>query len=235
VKDPLASKLKWKLKKFGVAAEQITTVFSVEKPVCDLIPLSEEQRAAPQDFGAVEYLRLRVMPVLGTSPAIFGQTMASYVTCMIAGKPYEPDSCDRMSKNLRHKMLQFLRNNEVTIFMSRFLYRFRLQNFITLVPTFSLQQRRFGSVEFINVDDDELEFLVQQVRCFFVLADIFSLSNSIRVIYLVVLGLEESVRGDGPPDRGPRGPRAEPLGRRAAPGGGQPGAAHADRGIATRK
>lgn len=113
VKDPLASKLKWKLKKFGIAAEQITTVFSVEKPVCELIPLSDEQRAAPQDFGAVEYLRLRVMPVLGTSPAVFGQTMASYVTCMLAGKPYEPDSCERMSKNLRHKMLQFLRNNEV--------------------------------------------------------------------------------------------------------------------------
>jgi hypothetical protein len=60
-------------------------VFSVEKPICDLIPLSEEQRAAPQDFGAVDYFRLRIMPVLGTSPATFGQTMAAYVTCKLAG------------------------------------------------------------------------------------------------------------------------------------------------------
>jgi len=36
-----------------------------------------------QDYGAVDYLRLRVIPVLGTSPSIFGQALASYVLCMI--------------------------------------------------------------------------------------------------------------------------------------------------------
>ena len=46
--DPLAMKIRWKLKKHGVAAEDIMSVFSVEKPVCELLPLDEEQRQAPQ-------------------------------------------------------------------------------------------------------------------------------------------------------------------------------------------
>ena len=68
--DPLASKLKWKLRKLGVNSEQnkVMTVFSVEKPICSLEPLSDEQKNAPQDFGAVDYMRIRVLPVLGTSP-----------------------------------------------------------------------------------------------------------------------------------------------------------------------
>ena len=85
MKDPLASKIKWMLKKHNVAVEDITTVFSVEKPSCNLVPLSDEQKNAPQEFGAVDYFRLRIMPVLGTSPAIFGQSMASYVACVLAG------------------------------------------------------------------------------------------------------------------------------------------------------
>ena len=46
--DPLAQKIRWKLKKHGVAAEDVMSVFSVEKPVCELLPLDEEQRQAPQ-------------------------------------------------------------------------------------------------------------------------------------------------------------------------------------------
>jgi hypothetical protein len=34
----------------------------------------------------VDYFRIRVMPVLGTSPAMFGQSMASYILCALAGK-----------------------------------------------------------------------------------------------------------------------------------------------------
>jgi len=49
VNDPLASKIKWKLrKKHGVSADSVMCVFSVEKPRCDLLPLDEEQRLAPQ-------------------------------------------------------------------------------------------------------------------------------------------------------------------------------------------
>ena len=113
INDPLAQKIKWKLKKFQVPADEIMSVFSIEKPVCELLPLDEEQKNAPQDFGTVDYLRLRIIPVLGTSPSIFGQALASYVLCKIGGKLYEPESCERMSKNLKHKIRQVFRNNEV--------------------------------------------------------------------------------------------------------------------------
>ncbi len=70
-----------------------------------------------QDFGAVDYLRLRVIPVLGTSPSIFGQTMAAYTLCKLGAKLFEPESCERLSKNLKHKLRQVFRNNEVCLSM----------------------------------------------------------------------------------------------------------------------
>jgi hypothetical protein len=41
-------KLRWKLKKHDVSAEDVMSVFSVEKPVCELLPLDDEQKQAPQ-------------------------------------------------------------------------------------------------------------------------------------------------------------------------------------------
>ena len=66
-----------------------------------------------QDYGSVDYLRLRVIPVLGTSPSIFGQALASHVLCQLAGKGYDADSGERMSKNLKHKVRQVLKKEEV--------------------------------------------------------------------------------------------------------------------------
>jgi hypothetical protein len=43
-----------------------------------------------KDFGVVDYLRVRVMPVLGTSPSIFGQALASFVLCKLAGSSFSP-------------------------------------------------------------------------------------------------------------------------------------------------
>lgn len=114
INDPLAQKMKWKLKKHHqVNAENVLSVFSIEKPVVTLLPLDDEQKNAPQDFGVVDYLRLRVMPVLGTSPSIFGQALASHILCQLGNKPYEPEVCERMSKNLKHKLRQVFKNNEV--------------------------------------------------------------------------------------------------------------------------
>lgn len=115
VNDPLASKIKWKLKKFGVSPDDVMTVFSAEKPVKELLPLSDEQHANPEKYGAVENMRLRVIPVLGTSPAIFGQSMASYVLTQLGECPYDPETADRLSKNVRNRMRQVLGNNEVCV------------------------------------------------------------------------------------------------------------------------
>lgn len=48
INDPLAQKLKWKLKKHKVAAEDVMSVFSIEKPVCELLPLEDDQRNSPE-------------------------------------------------------------------------------------------------------------------------------------------------------------------------------------------
>jgi tRNA threonylcarbamoyladenosine dehydratase len=53
INDPLAQKIKWKLKKHGVSAEQVLSVFSIEKPSCELLPLDEEQRQNPQVRGHI--------------------------------------------------------------------------------------------------------------------------------------------------------------------------------------
>jgi hypothetical protein len=58
-------------------------------------------------------MRLRIIPVLGTSPSIFGQALASYALCKLGKKMYEPEACERLSKNLKHKLKQVLKNFEV--------------------------------------------------------------------------------------------------------------------------
>jgi len=98
--DPLANKLRAALRRStgmrdseatsaADPAEHIPVVCCVGPPRTGLLPLSDEQRAAPQEFGTMEGMRLRIMPVLGTLPAIFGQTMASVSLCELAGQPLE--------------------------------------------------------------------------------------------------------------------------------------------------
>ena len=146
INDPLAAKMKWKLKKHGIAAETVMSVFSIEKPICNLLPLDEEQKAAPQDYGTVDYLRLRVMPVLGTSPSIFGQAMASYTLCQIAGAEYVPEACERLSKNLKHKLREALRRSE------------HLRQ--PAVVAGADAGRPTADAE-VDIDDEDVEFIVQ--------------------------------------------------------------------------
>ena len=143
IKDPLASKIKWKLKKLDINVDKtnIITIYSTEKATINLLPLSEEQYQNPGDFGTVDYMRLRVIPVLGTSPSMFGQAIASYVLCDLVGKEYAYDSCERMSKNLREKVKKNLLKEE---------------------------KARFGTSDEVNLDDDDLEIIVQGIwggRC----------------------------------------------------------------------
>jgi tRNA threonylcarbamoyladenosine dehydratase len=48
INDPLAHKIKWKLKQHNVPVDEIMCVYSIEKPVCGLLPLDDEQKNAPQ-------------------------------------------------------------------------------------------------------------------------------------------------------------------------------------------
>jgi len=116
-RDPLASKMRWKLKKLGCSLENVATVYSSENPRVKLLPLTEEQlESGAGEFGVADGFRTRVMPVLGTSPAIMGQAMASFVLCTLAKQPFKPEPVAPMSIKARHKMAQHLTNRELKTF-----------------------------------------------------------------------------------------------------------------------
>jgi len=68
-------------------------VFSLEKPKAKLLPFKgpNGEDADPTDYQVVPGFRVRIIPVLGTIPAIFGQVMASYVVTQIAGMLFQTE------------------------------------------------------------------------------------------------------------------------------------------------
>lgn len=88
--DPLARRTRRGLKLKGVN-KGVTVVYSTEKPgEVSLLPLEEEKYQHAKEYSALPDFRVRIIPVLGTLPAIFGCCMASYVVTEIAKFPTEP-------------------------------------------------------------------------------------------------------------------------------------------------
>ncbi|CAN4095128.1 unnamed protein product [Withania somnifera] len=85
--DPLSRAVRHRLRKDHGIDGGIPVVFSLEKPKAKLLPFKgpngEEEN--PSDYQIVPGFRVRIIPVLGTIPAIFGQVMASYVVTQLAG------------------------------------------------------------------------------------------------------------------------------------------------------
>lgn len=84
--DPLSRSVRYRLRKdYGIEGG-IPVVFSLEKPRVKLLPFKgptgEDEN--PSDYQIVPGFRVRIIPVLGTIPAIFGQVMASYVATQLA-------------------------------------------------------------------------------------------------------------------------------------------------------
>jgi len=119
--DPLAAKLKWRLKKSGLSSEKtgaIQVIYSSEKPRMKLLPLSAEQSENPDEYGAMPNFRVRVIPVLGTMPAIFGMAMASFAATELAGIPIDPQPVPEVSRNVVKKLLKWLQNREKKVHKS---------------------------------------------------------------------------------------------------------------------
>lgn len=92
---------------------KLAVVFSSEKVVAKLAAVTDEQREEGlHNFGAVENMRVRVLPVLGTMPAIMGQTLAAVALCELGGKPFSPVGAERVGRNVRHKLYQHLKSRE---------------------------------------------------------------------------------------------------------------------------
>ncbi|KAF2205274.1 hypothetical protein GQ43DRAFT_386209 [Delitschia confertaspora ATCC 74209] len=91
--DPLSKSTRRRLRLLGIHSG-IPVVFSTEKPgpgKAQLLPLPEEEFAKGQvgELGVLPDFRVRILPVLGTMPAIFGLAVANHVILEITGYPHE--------------------------------------------------------------------------------------------------------------------------------------------------
>lgn len=70
---------------------KIMCVYSNEKSDTRLLPLDEEefQKGNVEELAALEDFRVRILPVLGPLPAMFGLAAATYVICDIGGRELE--------------------------------------------------------------------------------------------------------------------------------------------------
>jgi hypothetical protein len=129
-KDPLATKIRQYLKSYMKKEytddttylddmNQLTVLYNSEKTVVKLADFTAEQKdEGVHNFGAVDGMRIRVVPVLGTMPAIMGQALASYCLTVVAGitaNQIQPVTTERIGRNSRNKMYQTLRTREQNI------------------------------------------------------------------------------------------------------------------------
>lgn len=91
--DRLSRATRRRLKLLGVT-KGIPAVFSTEKSgdgKAELLPLdpTELEKGSVGDLGVMANFRVRILPVLGTMPAIFGMTVANHVILSITGYPVD--------------------------------------------------------------------------------------------------------------------------------------------------
>ncbi|KAK5044636.1 hypothetical protein LTR84_010650 [Exophiala bonariae] len=91
--DPLSKSTRRRLRLLGVK-DGIPAVFSSEKPgegKAELLPITdaEFEKGNVDKLGVLPEFRVRILPVLGTMPAVFGYTVANHVICSIAGYPMD--------------------------------------------------------------------------------------------------------------------------------------------------
>lgn len=93
LEDPLSRTTRRKLKLSGVS-EGIPVIYSTEKPgpgKAQLLPLPDEEflKGSVNELSVLPDFRARILPVLGTMPAIFGYAVANFVILEIANYPHE--------------------------------------------------------------------------------------------------------------------------------------------------
>ena len=82
--DKLIMRIKRELTKKGIKSG-VKVAFSYQQAEKQLLPLTQDQEGKPEAFKVFDNYRIRIVPVLGTMPAILGMAIASYVLCDLAG------------------------------------------------------------------------------------------------------------------------------------------------------
>jgi tRNA A37 threonylcarbamoyladenosine dehydratase len=87
--DPLARAVRHKLgRAYGIRGG-VPVLMSTEKQRCELVATEEMEAGNPLDFQIVPNFRVRTIPVLGPTPALFGMAAAGYILCALAGAPLD--------------------------------------------------------------------------------------------------------------------------------------------------
>ncbi len=107
--DPLSHATRRRLKLLGVR-DGIPVVFSTEKPgpgKAELQSVSEREveKGDVRSLGVLPDFRVRILPVLGTMPAVFGYTLASHIICSLADYPLEYRAGERGREKMYDGML----------------------------------------------------------------------------------------------------------------------------------
>lgn len=136
--DSLTRRIREGLRKRGFK-EGIPVVFSIEKCERELLPLNEFQQEDPDNFRQLPNMRLRIVPVLGTMPSIFGIVIANYIlSCIGEDEPIEVGKNDNTGRKFYVKMMAKLRNSV---------------NNLGLVSDFDLEDLYFSAREVWNGRD----------------------------------------------------------------------------------
>lgn len=121
--------------------KNIETVYSSEKPQMKLLPLALEPDEDPNEFGIVDNFRIRIMPVLGTMPAIFGIAMASRVITNLVDKQYLPSPMPNITLATADRL--------------------RVRFNIRLKKALGENQKKY---DFNGVDSEDIEYVVTQLK-----------------------------------------------------------------------
>ncbi|KAG6836282.1 hypothetical protein H0H93_009554 [Arthromyces matolae] len=114
VYDPLARSVRRRLRLQGVHSG-IPVVYSTEVPGdVKLLPLPEEefQKGPVKELGVFDDFRVRILPVLGPLPSIFGLHAATYILCELAEKPISNPLPIKNRKKLYERLLRDLLHRE---------------------------------------------------------------------------------------------------------------------------
>ncbi|RAL53022.1 hypothetical protein DM860_016257 [Cuscuta australis] len=116
--DPLSRAVRHRLRKDHGIDSGIPVVFSLEKPKAKLLPFRETtgEEENPSDYQIVPGFRVRIIPVLGQIPAIFGQVMASYVVTQLAGVHVQMEPVVNFDMDHYHTLHQRLIEHEELIY-----------------------------------------------------------------------------------------------------------------------
>ncbi|MCJ1290416.1 hypothetical protein MMC34_001954 [Xylographa carneopallida] len=118
IEDPLSRTTRRRLRILGIS-EGIPVAYSIEKAgpgKAELLPLSEEefQKGGIGELSVLPDFRARILPVLGTMPAVFGYVIANFVIMELSGYPHESGGRTGREK-LYESVLQGLQAVEVKL------------------------------------------------------------------------------------------------------------------------